>query len=91
MEFRDGSTAVYEKVTQFGLSCIGHDGFDDLCDGDDDAIVRWNGGVVRYEEVSTVSAVCFCFREVLSITVVRKNHVACVVCDDCIRMGGGIV
>ena len=83
---RDGFTSVDEKVTQFGLCCRGNDGLDYLCSGYNGAIVLWNGRVVRHEKVSTGSASYF-----LSITVARENHFAFIVCDDCIRMGGGIV
>ena len=43
--FQDGFTVVDENGTQFGLCCRVHGGFDDLYDGDDGAIVLWNGGV----------------------------------------------
>ena len=47
---------VNVEGAEFGLGSGGHDGFEDLCDGEDSVIVVGVGGIVGHEEMSAGTA-----------------------------------
>ncbi len=51
----------------------------------------WLFVLTGYEKMSACPAACLWFWEVQCIAVIRKDHVTCVLHDDCIRMSRGIV
>ena len=50
-----GLVAVDEEGGDFGFCSGGHDGFDDLGDRHDSAVVWWSGGIAGHEKVSAQS------------------------------------
>ena len=48
----DRFTTINVEVADLGLGCRGRDGFDDLCDGEDVAVVGGVGGIVGHEKIS---------------------------------------
>ena len=57
----NGLPAVDEKGGELCLRCRRHDGFYDLGDGHDCAVVWWSVGIAGHEEISSRSAPCLQF------------------------------
>ena len=52
----DRFTAINSEGAELGLGGRGHDGFDDLCNGEDGAVVGGVGGIVGHEKMSAGAA-----------------------------------
>ena len=52
----DHYTAINVEGTKLGLGSVGNDGFDDLCDGEDGAVVGGGGGCIGHEKMSAGTA-----------------------------------
>ena len=68
-----------------------YDGFDHLRCCENGAVVGGVSSVAGHEGVDTGSAAGFCLGEVGGIAVACQDHVACMVGDDGVGVGGGVV
>ncbi len=87
----DCFTRVDVERDKFGFCRQGHDGFDDLGDIENGAVVGCFVGAIGEEEVSAGAAPSFWFSEIGCVAVDAKDHVAFGIREDGIRMGGNIV
>ena len=64
---------------------------DDVGNVQDGTIVGWDFCIGGEKEMPTSSAMCAGFAEITGIAVDGKDHVAGIVCENCIVLGGDVV
>ncbi len=86
-----GFAGVDIESAKFGFRSTRHDGFDDLGDVEDGAVIRGIINICGTEEMPTNTAAGEGFAEVGCVAMDGENHLAPLVGENCIRVVGGVI